>query len=407
MANSLTGGNQEVWSRDMQAYRKKTLMALDLCNYEFAPLLKRGDTFHKPYGGKFHVVSYTKGTDISNRQDASITDESGSIDQVECVPIYLDEVDDIQNSYAPRKKMAERMQYTLNKRLDAVVLAEYDNAGQDVDDGDFGGTAGTAHSFSTSDIDKMFSVAGKKLNLQNVDQAGRFMVIGPSQLQLLQDLLSSKNTVFGDKVGATGAVGARFGFDVYVSNNLTFTARWTPANNPTDADTITIAGVTITFKTTPALGGAVDIGGSTAVTLDNLVALLNNSSAYAAEAGLVTAYFEFTQANRVILDSIVATDGTTYLDIECIGMGEVVVAGSDATDTWTLHTLHCVAGCKGATSMVLQKAPGLKVVADPDRLGDNLTAWQLYGVKTFTAEDKYNLVDINVDASGFKSSSAA
>lgn len=409
MANALTGGNIEVWSRDMQLYRKKRLMALDLCNYEFAAELSTGDTFHKPYGGRYHVVTYTKGSDINNRQDMVHTDESGAIDQVECVPTYLDDVDGIQNSYNVRKREAEKMQYELNRRLDAVVLKEYSVAGSDVDDGDFGGTSGNAHSFTTSDIDQMLSVTDKKLTLYNVPEDGRFAVIGPSQKQLFQDMLSAKDTVFGDSVGMTGMIGKRFGFDIYVSNNLTFTARWTPANQPSNADTISIAGVTITFTTsTPTTAGHCYSETSTAVTLDNLVALLNNSSNVAANTlDTSSKYWNFTQANLVKLDSLVATDGTTYIDIECVGMGEVVVSGSDTADVWSKQTLHCLAGRRGATSMVLQSAPGLKVVPDPDRIGDNLTAWQLYGIKTFTGEDKYNLVDINVSGSSFTASSAA
>lgn len=409
MANALTAANIEVWSRDMQLKMYKDLMALALCNYDFQSALKRGDTFHKPYSSDFHVVGYTKGTDISNRQDATVTDENGTVDQVDCVPIYLDDVDDIQNNYGLRQKLAEDMQEDLDRRLDAVILGEYAVAASDVDDADFGGTSGNPHAYTTSDIDKMLTVAGKKLNLLNVKQDKRFVVVGPSQLQLWQDMLSAKDTAFGDKVGEFGKVGQRFGFEIYVSNNLTFTARWTPADMPSNGATITIAGVTITFTTsTPASAGEVLAETSTAVTLDNLVALLNNSASAAANSLASTSkYFNFTQANLAKLDNLIATDGTTYLDIEGEGMGEVVVATSESLDPWSRQTLHCLAGRKGATSMVLQKKPSVKVVADPDRLGDNLTAWMLYGFKTFTGQDTKALVDINVAASAFTANSAA
>ncbi len=408
MSNSLTAANIEVWSRDMQMKMLKDLAALELCNYEFQNLLRRGDTFHKPYSSDFHVVTYTKGTDIANRQDATVTDETGTVDQIECVPIYLDDVDDLQNNYSLRQGFAENMQEDLDRRLDARVLAEYANAGADVDDADYGGSSGTAHAYTTSDIDQMLTVTAKKLNLLNVKQDNRFVVVGPSQLQLWQDMLSAKDTRFGDEVGEFGKVGKRFGFQIYVSNNLTFTARWTPADQPTNGATLTIAGVTITLTTAaPAAAGEVLVETNTATTLDNLVAALNNSAGTAANTLASTSkYFNFTQADLVKLDSIVATDGTTYLGIEGIGMGEVVVATSEPLDPWSRQTLHCLAGRKGATSMVLQKKPGLKVVADPDRLGDNLTAWMLYGIKTFTGEDRKALVDINVSASGFTGNSS-
>jgi hypothetical protein len=409
MANNLTAGNIEVWSRELQKQRDKKLIALDLCNYLFQDSLKEGDTFHKPYGSRYFVENYTKGTDIANRQDMVQTDETGAVDQIECVPAYLDDVDEIQNHFSLMRTEATKMAYALKKRMDAVVLEQaVSAAGFDIDDADFAGTSGNAHTFTTSDIDQMFTVLNKKLNLTNEELEGRYIVIGPSQLQLLQDMLSAKNTSFGDSVGMTGKVGMRFGVEVYVSNNLTFTARWTPANQPSNSDTITIAGVVINFNTsTPAAAGDCYSETSTAVTIDNLVALLNNSASTAANTIASTSkYWNFTQANLVKLDSLVATDGTTYLDIECVGMGEVVVSGSDATDVWSKHTLHCVGGRKGATSMVIQRKPGLKVVDDPDRIGVNITPWQLYGLKTFAGEDKYSLVDINVNASAFTASSS-
>mgnify|MGYP001589009103 CR=1 FL=1 len=407
MANSLTAGNIAVWSRMLQQQRDKKLIALSLCNYLFQNQMNEGDTFHKPYGSRYHVVSYTKGTDISNRQDMTYTDESGSVNQIECIPSYLDKIDEIQNHYSVLKTESVKMAYSLKKRLDAVVLAEYDNAGYDINEGDFS-SGSTAHTFTTSDIDQMFTVLNKKLNLQNEELNGRFAVIGPSQLQLLQDALSAKDTVFGDNVGSTGLVGKRFGIEIYLSNNLTFTARWTPANQPTTLATLTIFGVTITLTTaTPAAVGEVLIETNTATTLDNLVALLNNSASAAASALASTSkYYNFAQADLAKLDSLVATDGTTYLDIECVGMGEVVVATSEPLDLWSLHTLHCLGGRRGATSMIIQRQPGLHVVEDPDRIGVNITPWQLYGLKTFTGEDKYSLVDINVNASAFATNSA-
>lgn len=279
---------------------------------------------------------------------------------------------------------------------------------------DYGGTSGNAHAFTTSDIDQLFSVSGRKLNLQNVDTQGRFCVIGPSQLQILQDVLSTRNTGLGDKVGQTGMVGNRFGFDIFVSNNLTFTARWTPTDRPANGEKIYIAGLTITFTTsTPAAVGEVYSETDTATTLDNLIRLLNNTGAVAASTvDGSSKYYNFSQASLARLaGGMTATDGTTYVDIAMVGGGEVEVGHSAGTNdtaegAWSKQTLHCLAGRRGATSMVLQQAPGLRVVPDPDQLGDTLQVWQLYGVKTFTGEDKYNLVDVNVALSTITSSSA-
>ena len=64
---------------------------------------------------------------------------------------------------------------------------------------------------------------------------------------------------------------------MYLSSSLIAEGSFTPANNLTDGETITINGVVLTAKTTPSASGEFDIGASTATTIDNAVALVNNA----------------------------------------------------------------------------------------------------------------------------------
>lgn len=399
MANTLENLTPELWSREMQEIREKDLVAMAIANTAISSQMVYGDTFHMPYRSNLHAVNYTKGTDL-NRQDVSSTDETLSVDQIKAVPIYLDHIDQVQNSYDTQMALAGDMQRDLDRVLDAEVLSAYAEASSNVDAGDVGGSSGTAVTLTTSNVDGVILAAKRYLTRLNVRLDNRFLVISPYFEQVLLDYLSGKDSNLGDTVGTNGHIGKRFGFDIYVSNNLTQTATWTPANNPSDGDTVTINGVVFTFNTTPSAAGSVDIGGSTAASIDNLVAAVNNANGYAASAGSATAYFEVTTSDRALIESCVATDGTTVMTIEFKGAGEIALAASEVADPWSLQIAHALAGRKGATSVAIQESPTVDVMKDPDRIGHNLTAHSLYGVKTFN-DGADALVDIRLLASSW------
>jgi len=377
MANTLTALNKEVWSDEMQIIREKMTVAMALANTELRAKLSDGDKAHKPYRSNLFAVDYTKGTALT-AQDVAATDEYLDVDQIKAVPIYLDDIDAIQNSYATRSSFARDMQEDLSRQMDAAFLAESENATSDVDDGDIGGTDGDPIAVSTSNVNQIFTAASRKLNQLNVKPSERYAVITPGMLEQIQLYLAGKDTSFGDEVGMNGLVGRRFGFEIYVSNNLPFEAIWTPADNPTDGDTITINGVELTFKATPVLPGAIDIGGTTAVTIDNIVTLLNAPGTTTATGIAVSA------ANQARLEGMEATDGTTYLEVYMAGGGEVAVDASETADLWSDETVYCQFGRKGAIDMVVQAAPSLKVQDAELKLGVYLIAYDLYGLKTFS-----------------------
>lgn len=394
MANSLTALNKEMWEKEMQLELEKALTALDICKVHRN--LKDGDTINKPYINKFRGQTYTKGSDLS-MQDINATNEQLSIATAECVPVYIDKIDEVQNSYDLRSTMSVRAAYDLKRKMDAAILSDYDQATSVVYDSDIGGTSAVSAVVNASNINRLFSAGSRKLDNLNVPDNDRFAVVSPSIVEFLRLYFGGKDSAFGDTVSANGLVGSVFGFKVYKSTNLTYTARWTPADNPSNAQTITIAGVTFTFVT--AIGttaGNVLIGSTTADTLDNLVALLNDQGTTSATQVALSA------ASRVALEGIVATDGTTYLGIEFVGGGEVAVTTSVAADPWSLETVHCLFGRKGSIDIGLQRSPEIGFNQEPKRLpgSGNLIAWDLYGWKTFT-DMKDEIVDVRVESSTF------
>lgn len=302
----------------------------------------------------------------------------------------------MQNKWDQAEVFAARAGRSLNNKVDQAILAEYTNAGQSITSADMGGSGSGAFAPSTANIAQLFTVASRKLNNYDVGQSERFAVIGPRLQEYLRLYVAGRETGFGDTVGANGFIGKRFGMDIYYSNNLAFTATWTPANQPTAADTVSIAGVTFTFETTiGSTAGNVLSETSVAISLDNLVAAVNGSGETED-----TDWVAVSAKNRwkLLKAGIVATDGTTAMTI--VGYGDIVVAASEANDPWSVQIQYPLFGIKGMINMVIQKAPNVVFKEVSDKLGKNVFVWQMYGKKTFT-EDKDGLVYAKIDGSSW------
>jgi len=391
MSNSLGNGllNKAYWSKKMQEYRKKKLVAMAICDVSEKAGLSSGDTIHKPYSSEVVGQSYTKGTAFTV-QDVSAVDDTLTVSTARVAPFYIDDVDKIQNSYSAADEFSGKAQDKLNRFVDADVLAEYANATSYIDAGDVGGSAGTSITPDTTNINKIFTAAGRKLNLLNVAPENRFAVISPSILEVLQQYTAGKDTAVGDKVMDNGYIGSRFGFDLYVSNNLTYSAVWTPSDNPTAAETFIIGGVTFTFKADTMTAGALHICSDTENTLANMAVALNAPATAIVEA-TNAGYGALSAANQAKLEGITATATSTALTITFPGGGETV-GGGTAQGTWSSEIVHMLFGQKGATALVMQKEPSIEIKDVSDKLGKNFAPWMLYGLKTWN-NNKELLVD--------------
>lgn len=362
-------------------------------NMEERESLRKGDTVHRPYRSRQWVRDYTKGTDITVT-DVSATDESLVIDQSKLVPFYFDDIDDVQNGYETANEFADDAGRELYSYVDGRFLGETLNANLTLDDGDIGGTSGTAVDISPSNVVSVLAQAKKKLKRANAKMNDLVAVISPSFMASILERVEGKDSAFGDSTGKNGNIGRYFGFDLYESNNLPMSARWTPADNPSNGATITIDGVVFTFVSSiGSTAGNVLIGGSTAATLDNLVALINAPTTTTANG------VAFTDVDDLrVVTQLAATDGTTYAAIVYYGGSEADVATSESADVWSLHTIHQLFMERASIDIVTQISPNVQFKDDPDRLGKNVFTHTLYGIKSFT-EGKDVMVNCKVDAS--------
>ena len=386
--------NKIVWAAEMEQIFQKENVALAIAKTELRSLLNSGDTVHKAFGTYPTVQTYTKGTAITI-PDYSGTDETLVVNTAQVAPMYIDHIDKIQNKWDQAEVFARRSARALNNKIDQAIFAEYTNASSVITSADMGGSGSGSFLINLGNIPNLFTVANRKLNALDVGGSKRFAVIGPQLQEKLNLYVAGRETGFGDTVGANGFVGTRFGMDIYYSNNLPFTATWTPADNPADGDSVTITGVTFTFETGSIdTAGMVNVGGDTGGSVENLTYAINGTGTEG------TDYKEVEKKDRwkLLKAGVVATDNSSNLGL--VAYGDIVVAASESADPWSAQIQYPLFGIKGAINMVIQEAPNVEFRMVDNKLGRNVFVWQLYGKKTFT-EDKDGLVYAKIDTSAF------
>jgi hypothetical protein len=382
----------------MQETFFKESVALGVANTELRADLKDGDTLHKPYGGYAKVQSYVKGTDITVK-DINTTDDYLTVSTAKVASFYVDDIDRVQNKYDAIKEFSSGAMRQLNNVLDqAVVYTGIAAAGTEISGASIGETAGGIV-FATGNVATVFSAAGRVLNTENRTGGTRFALIGPRMLETIQQQVGGRETGFGDTVGDNGMVANRFGFGLRLSNNLYYTATLTTSATISTTETVTINGVTFTFKTAAATAGDVDLGSSDAEATAMLVKAINGDTT---AHNTATTWFDISDEDRQRLDAagIVAVDHTTYITIT--GYGDIVVSETmaEAANVWSAQTQYALMGQVGSIDLVTQVAPNVVFRDAQLRLGKYVHPWMLYGTKVFKRMEK-NLVKVKFDVSSW------
>lgn len=419
--NTISSGIKETWDKQYQVTHHKTPVYTAFANFRLAPMLQVGDTVNRHYRNTL-VASTMQGDGGYRRQAITDTQEQLVINKEVETTFYIKELDEIQNHLPVRQKHAFDASVALFNQIDAEVLGQYDQYTNDLDDGDLGGTANNGITVTVNNVRKIFVQAKKKLQRNQImlDNSAKFTgfrkedmgvqrgvaIVSPDFYAVLLESLDGKETALGDQVGLNGHCGRYFGFDIFVSNATGWSGELNLATQPTDADTVVINGVTLTFKTTlGTTAGNMLIGASAATANDALVALINDSESLSEEnggagAGTVgTLYVEPSAANRALLKNITATDGTTKTTFKAIGKGYVVVSETltAAADIWTLalQIQHLLFGVNNSVDTVIQKSPNLKIKDRDGKVGVDVVTWTVFGNKVFN-EHKVMMIDVKV-----------
>ncbi len=352
MSNILDPLSPIPFAKRIQKNLNKKAIYTDLANIDVLPGLTFGKSVDRPYISTVKAELYSPDTALI-KQDVTGTTDPITIDREPSVWFFLDDRHKKQNAYDTRKEIAEEVSKKIKTFQDAEFLSKVIEATDTIDDSDMsGGTAGDHFSLTENNIDKLFRLARKELRLNDVEDEGDwFVVLPPTAESYLWQRVSDKNSAFGDSSSEKGFMGSYNGFKVYISNNLCSSARWTPANQPTDGDYITINGITLTGET-----GTLDAAGKFKIETDLATTLKHLAAGINAHGATVSgSFYAVSDANKLTMQSWYAVATNTYITVYVFGGSEsITVTASETNDPWSHETCHIFFGKRKCVDMIVQ-----------------------------------------------------
>ena len=378
MANAVSVLNQQKYTKTVQALLQESLICMDLANVDLRASFGNGTTINYPRPQYNNVSQYTKYT-AQTVSDVEYTNETMTVDNIPQITFQYDPVDEIENAYdvlgEQAKDNAFRIRQYIEGKFFEAAVSSY--------------TTPAAVTLSAVATDAAFGVtvygaAVAELQNAGVNDKELVTVVDPFSLQVIGRGALGNTFQVADETYKRGYKGEYCNTMLYMTPNLTGTCILDLGTLPTANDTFTIAGVTWTFKATPAAAGEIDIPADAAATRTLIAAAINNTNGYAAGAGSATAYFEVTTANRAKLAGLsAAVVGSTVVLTSIRGYKPVSSAMTAAADDWGAFSVKTIVMQKKSINLVMQKAVSL-AIREGTGLAMKYTTWGKFGVKTFT-----------------------
>lgn len=387
---SMTAAKAEFWG-DFQVDLFTRNTAIYLANQSQESLIStNGYKVHRPILSNPLLGTYTPYSDISYGQK-SAEDQTLSVDTYKYAADQIDDTDENQTEYDLVAHSSKSIRMGLMNQIEQEFADEFTNAGHSINNG-------SAVIVDTTNVVDLFTQASGILGSFDAPQetSMRAAAFGPQTVAKLRAAKAGRETGLGDSTLMNGVVGAYDGFTVVENNNLPWSGQLDLATNPTDGDTVTIAGVTFTFKATPTAAGHVDIGGSATVSCSNLEAAIEGGS------GAGTTYIELSARDRFMLTrkrAVAASVNTTTISLTGYGdiaVSETLTAAADGFSNLRQTSIFMI---RGAIDVVVQMMK-LEIMRDPDTFGDLVRGMVGLGTKTFD-DGATLMVKMNQDVSSF------
>lgn len=382
MANSLTDVVKLHYAEATQENLEKTLTAMDLAGMIDIP---NGTTKNLPYVQMRATSNYTKYTN-QTIQDVTTGNDTIVINTTPMVTFAMDVIDEGDDYIDVKPEVIQDASYQIKKRIDGDFFAQVTNAKWKYDANGFGRNTGTLSpiTLTTGASQNISTVFGKaKAGLTNNGANG-------SKLALcIDDFISADLTTLGMETNVSGVADVSYtrgfqgrfgGMDAYSVSMLSSSVVFDLATQPTDGDTITIQGVTFTFKTTlGSTAGNVLIGASADTASINLVALLNAPGTTTAQG------VALSSDDQAILEAISAVDGTNLLTIS--SKNGALMASTSMTNASNDLQAQVVNACimeKGSIKMAIRNGVKVDSRDEPLKLVTNYFIYARYWLKVTT-----------------------
>jgi hypothetical protein len=381
---------KEFWG-DLMADMYTVNSAVYLANQRLESIIStNGWKAHRSILSNPQTGTYTPHSDIAFETKSAVKQTL----QVDTFEYAAEDIDITEKSQTPYDLLSHSLQSIrkgLLNRVEQKYLSEVVNAGQSI--------SGAPVSVSSTNILDILEEAEGKLGAFDAtyETAMRALVLGPRTVAKLRRSKSDRETKLGDDTLENGVIGPWQGWTVVQNNNLPWSATLTLATQPTDGDTVTISGVTFTFKTVlGTTAGNVLIGANAAAARTNL------KSAIEGTAGAGSTYVQLANRNKfVIRRKRKVTVTIASNDMQMAGFGDISVSETltAAADIWSVQKVKACFMIRGAIDLVVQFMD-LKV-ADKEKGFAELPKG-IIGIGTKTFDDGKDLmVLLDQDASGF------
>ena len=378
MGNDVKAFIPELWSKRVQLLKKRKSIIYAIGNFEEHELLEYGSEVTRPYMiDDLEINKYVRWED-GKEQAIKTAPEKLLIDNENEITVYIDKHDKKQSKYDIEKQFTERASNLLVANEDGRFLEEILFAEYSLD-------AGVVNKTNVADI---VVSAKDELTVNDVED-NELILVGPSKLMGAIELNVVKDGFnLADSTLKNGYAGDFIGVSCYKNNNL---PHLTELNkNPADGDTITINGVKITFKTTPATAGDVKVGASLAESLENankvLLGAMENSS-----TGKALADDQRKKVKRVRAKLVVGEGNKAYVFTS--GRATIALTGFATAKTY----VYAMLGKKKTIDCVIQEMPEVDKNKAPKRKGSYYMATDLFGVKSFK-EGRERMIKIKMEA---------
>ena len=203
----------ELWSARLLQNLDKTFVYPQCANRTYEGEVRNlGDTVHIQKFGDIQVADYTKATGVGTPKDPG----AGStvtlvIDQAKYFNFKVEDIEAVQANVNLMEKAMQRAAYAIGDVIDQYIAAFVNQAGINA-----GEVAVTPQNAYDTLVDLKV-----KFNKENVPAAGRFVVVPPEFLGMLEkDDRYTKN--YDANVMANGVKGRVAGFDILESNNVPY-----------------------------------------------------------------------------------------------------------------------------------------------------------------------------------------
>lgn len=258
-------------------------------------------------------------------------------------------------------------------------------------------SAGTVITLSVSNPDDVSATIVQILQEENAyGEQNPFVMMTPKQAKFFNVFAMGAGFSTADKAltnsiftvgGGTRVIrgsSAFAGLDVIVTNEMPRTSVLTVSGASTANDTVTINGVVLTAKASPAAAGEFDVAGTGEAQVDILVAAINNSQQYLAGVGSATDYIEVSQANRTIWDLAgVRARKLSATTLEVTAFTTLTVAESGSVTSWGTVKEHMLAGAYNAVTVAL---PSKGMRADEKPLAASVGGTGTHGYELTTLQ---------------------